>query len=305
MNKRTTKRLITLLLVAVVSLGIWFFEQNGSANEPKTYSTEFTMTVLALDKADCIILQSGESVVLVDGGETSDAGDVVGFLLAQKIYHIDVMIASHPHSDHIGGLDDVLNEDLISVDALLAPDIPEDEVGNSTVVRNFNQAVIDSGVQKLSCEPGDIYDINGDIKLTVLSPIGDDHDGLNAWSAVVRADCGDISVLLTGDTTVAEEKKMLENPRIAALLDCDILKVAHHGGTTSSSMDFLRAVSPEIALITARDDADEDYLMEKVVARLDELGTKVYDTRHNGRIVCTQSDGGLSVSTQIPDELFK
>ena len=302
MNKRTTKRLITLLLIAIISLGIWFFEQKSSTDVPKVFSSEFTLTVLGLDKADCIILQSGETVVLVDGGENSDAGDVVGFLLAQKITHIDVMIASHPHSDHIGGLDDVLNEDSITVDALLAPDIPEDEAGDSAVVRNFNQAVIDSGVQKLSCEPGDVYDVNGQIKLTVLAPIGDDHSDLNSWSAVVRADCGDVSVLFTGDTTVADEKKMLDNPQIAALLDCDILKVAHHGGTTSSSMEFLRAVSPEIALITARADAEDDYLTETVVGRLTELGAKVYDTRHNGRIVCTQSEGDLQVNTQKSEE---
>lgn len=297
MNKRTTKRLMTLLLVAVLSLGIWFYEQNCSTDIPKVFSSEFTLTVLELDKADCIVLQSGGSVVLVDGGENSDAGDVVGFLLAQKITHIDVMIASHPHSDHIGGLDDVLKEDMITVDALLTPDIPENEVGTSSVVRNFNQAVIDSGVQKLSCKPGDVYDINGDIKLTVLAPIGDDHSELNAWSAVVRADCGDVSVLFTGDTTVAEEKKMLDHPQIAALLDCDILKVSHHGSTTSSSMDFLRAVSPEIALITARADADDDDLMETVVGRLTQLGAKVCDTRRSGRIICTQGDGKLNVYT--------
>jgi len=301
MNKRTRKRLITLLLVAVLSLGIYFYEQkcdNGASTGTQTFSAEFTLTVLGLDKADCIVLQSGESVVLVDGGENSDAGDVVGFLLAQKIYHIDVMIASHPHSDHIGGLDDVLEEDLITVDSLLMPDIPEDELPDSSAVDNFYQAVKDSGVKELECAPGDVYTINDDITLTVLGPIGDDHADLNAWSAVVRADCGDVSVLFTGDTTTAEEAKMLDDPQIAALLDCDILKVAHHGGTTSSSMDFLRAVSPEIALITARADADEDYLMEKVVARLTELGAQVYDTRHNGRIVCTQSDGELQVSTQ-------
>ena len=302
MNKRTTKRLITLLLIAIISLGIWFFEQKSSTYVPKVFSSEFTLTVLGLDKADCIILQSGETVVLVDGGEPSDAGDVVGFLLAQKINHIDVMIASHPHSDHIGGLDDVLTEDSIIVDALIAPDIPAGEVGDSSMVKNFNQAVIDSGVQKLSCEPGDVYDINGDIKLTVLAPIGDDHSDLNGWSAVVRADCGDISVLLTGDTTVADETKMLDNPQLAAMLDCDILKVAHHGGTTSSSMAFLQAVSPEVALITARADAQDDYLMETVVERLTKLGAKIYDTRHNGRIICTQSDGAINVKTQKTEQ---
>lgn len=298
MNKRITKRLITLLLAAVITFGVWIYERRCSTDAPIVYSSEFTLTVLALDKADCIILQSGGSVVLVDGGEPSDAGDVVGFLLAQKIYHIDVMIASHPHSDHIGGLDDVLNEDLITVDALLTPDIPKSEVGDSATVRAFNQAVLDSGVQKLPCEPGDVYDVNGDVKLTVLAPIGDEHGDLNGWSAVVRADCGDVSVLLTGDTTVAEEKRMLENPQLAALLDCDILKVAHHGGTTSSSAAFLSAVSPEIALITARSDADDDYLMETVIGRLEKSGAKVYDTRRSGRITCTQKDGNLTVNTQ-------
>jgi len=298
MNKQTTKRVITLLLVAVISIGIWFFEQKSTTDVPKVFSSEFTLTVLGLDKADCIILQRGNTVVLIDGGESSDAGDVVGFLLAQKITHIDVMIATHPHSDHIGGLDDILNEESIAVDALLTPDIPEDEIADSVLVRNFNQAVIDSGVQKLSCEPGDVYDINGDIKLTVLGPIGKDHSDLNGWSAVVRADCGDVSVLFTGDTIVAEEERMLQNPQIAALLDCDILKVAHHASTTSSSMNFLKAVSAEIALITARADADDEYLMETVIGRLTELGSKIYDTRHNGRITCTQNDGHLDVNTQ-------
>ena len=91
---------------------------------------------------------------------------------------------------------------------------------------------------------------------------------------------------------------MLQTPQIAELLDCDILKVAHHASTTSSSMNFLKAVSAEIALITARADAEDDYLMETVVGRLTKLESRIYDTRHNGRIICTQSDGKLYVNIQ-------
>ena len=110
LTKKQTKKLLSLLVVIILAIAARFGSNGLDPAISHTYTSQFTMTVLELDKADCILLEYQGAAVLVDAGENTDAGTVVGFLNARGITRLDAAIASHPHSDHIGSMDELLNE---------------------------------------------------------------------------------------------------------------------------------------------------------------------------------------------------
>lgn len=286
-----------LLTAAAVFLGVCLYRRNSAPDR----GGGFCLTVLELDKADCMLFESEDASILIDGGDYDDAGTVIGFLLARKVYDIDLIVATHPHSDHIGGLDEVLNEEMITVGAVLTPDIPPELIPDSVSAGNFYQALRDSGAARLGCEPGSVYEY-GKTKVTVLAPVRNDYQDLNNWSAVVRIDCGGASALFTGDACAESERDMLADPFCAPLLDCDLLKVGHHGSSSSSTGEFLRAVSPKIAVITSRSDKSQFHLIEKTVSRLEKAGVEVYSTCEYGRITVKGGSNGFEVSGSTKKE---
>lgn len=291
-NERLVVRIIVLCLLLVAGLAMhqgWF----EPAEESFERSSEFVMTVLELDSADCILLEHKDSVVLIDGGENRDAGTIIGFLKNRRISVIDLVIATHPHADHIGGLDDVLADEDFVIKKVIFPEVPEALAPDTSAVRNFYQAVRDCGAEVCGSDVGTVIDL-GDILITVLAPVRDDYSELNDFSLVVRADCGDVSVLLTGDAEKPSELDMLEGD-FADLLRCDILKVGHHGGKTSTCAAFAAAVRPQIALIPARADLDDYHLLEDARRRLSDVGAQVYDSCTGGRLTVYVNDEGRLV----------
>lgn len=292
--------LLTLFAAFAVSMG-WidtpsFFAAKTSSPAKAETVKGFTLTVLELDSADCILLEYKDTVVLADGGRNEDAGSVVGFLKNKGITKIDLVIATHPHADHIGGLDEVLNDEDFEIKRVILPQVPENLLPDTAAVEHFYDAVNNCGAKLPECGAGSVIKL-ADIKITVLAPLGDGYEELNDYSLVVRADCGEISVLLTGDAEAASEDDMLADETIAPLLDCDILKVAHHGGQTSTSARFIKAVSPKVALIPARADKELYGIMSKTISRLENNGVRVFDTCLSGRLKCSVKDGKITVST--------
>lgn len=294
LSQKQTRQLTGAVLLIVILIASYFGKDYLSPAQTHTYTSEFTMTVLELDKADCILLEYQGSTLLVDAGENSDAGTVIGFLNARGVTRLDAVIASHPHSDHIGSMDDVLNE--IDTGMLLMPPVPDNKIPAGKNNENMLQAARDNGVKIVEADRGDSFTV-GEIRLTVLSPSRNDYSDINDFSLVIRAEFGDVSVLLTGDATTTVEKELLDDASAAPLLDCDILKVAHHGGKTSTSVRFISAVSPREAFITGRKDPDDADISETVKKRLADAGVAVYDTAVGGRLLCYTEDGQLKVQT--------
>jgi len=292
LTKKQTKKLLSLLVVIILAIAARFGSNSLDPAISHTYTSQFTMTVLELDKADCILLEYQGAAVLVDAGENTDAGTVVGFLNARGITRLDAAIASHPHSDHIGSMDEVLNE--IDTAVLVMPPVPEKSLPSGRNYENMMQAARDNGVTVREVDKGDRFSV-GDIEMTVLSPSRTDYSDLNDFSLVIRAEFGDVSLLLTGDATTVAEKEMLADPWAKALLDCDLLKVGHHGGKTSTSAKFAAAVSPVKAFITGRADPEDADLSATVKQRLSDCGAEVYDTAASGRLLCYAEDNQLKV----------
>lgn len=298
MTGRKKARLLAglLLVLAAVAFSFW---KGGELLYPTFTESEqidapFAMTVLKLDSADSILISCNGKFVLIDGGEHSDSKTVTDFLTSQGVEKIELVIATHPHTDHIGGLDEVMKQ--FEVTRILMPRIPDDMVPTTSIYTKFMETIAEQNIPVTAAVPLKTLTV-GEMKFTVLGPVGNDYSDLNNFSAVVRVDFGECSFLLTGDAASAAENDMLDDPELIALLDCDVLKVAHHGGSGSTSAKFAKAVSPEVAVISSRTGEDDGSTYAKVTERLEAVGAKVYATRDDGNVTVTCDGIKVAVTT--------
>jgi competence protein ComEC len=296
-TSKTQKAIVSVIAFLVLSLiSLWKGSEllNPAFVEGVLEKAPFTMTVMELHKADAILIECGEKTILVDGGENADGQKVLQLLAERQIKKLDLVIATHAHSDHIGGLDAVLNK--YGADSVLMSRIPDAQVPTNTTYTDFIKAITDKNIPVTEAKPMREIAL-GEMKLTVLAPVGTKYDNLNDTSVVVRLDYKSNSFLLTGDAEAPSEKDIMADPERTKLLDCDVLKVAHHGSNTSSTKKYIEAVTPEIALITSRTGAEDAASYEKVAQRLTEAGVRVYTTRDYGRLTLTADGEKIAIST--------
>ena len=238
-------------------------------------------TVHSIDvgQGDCTLIMSGGCTVLIDAGE-EEAGPVVAeYLNKYGITRLDYVIATHPHSDHIGGLPFVMKN--FPVGKLIAPKISEEMTPASKCYTRFLTAVKENGLRMTRAVPGESYTI-GEGTLTILAPLRSDYDELNDFSVVCRFDCADSSFLFTGDAEKIVEEELCDS---GADLSADVLKVGHHGSSTSTRAPFLDAVSAKYAVIYCGKDNSFNHPNTKTMKRLDEYGLEIYRTDLQGDII--------------------
>lgn len=226
---------------------------------PNAPEGELQVHFIDVGQGDAALLVTSENAVMIDAGPTSARYYTSGFV-ADRVGAIDLMILTHPHEDHVGGAAQILES--VPVAKVMMPDVTSTA---GAFVRALD-AVEKSGAAAVIAEPGDVYDVGG-MRVTVLAPLSTDHDDLNDSSVVVRVDYGRRSFLFTGDAEQVSEREML-GAYPAAALDCDVLKVGHHGSESSSCADFLDAVRPRIAVISVGRQNDYGHPESETLDRL-------------------------------------
>ncbi len=231
-------------------------------------------------QGDAILIDYGTAEVLIDGGDRSPG--VVPYLQKYVDGDLEVMVATHPHADHIGGLIDVLQA--FQVDKIYW----NGETSTSKTYSDFMaQAQAEPGASLQQAKRGNTISVNGSLEFAVLNPPSTLFKDTNNNSIVLKLKHGDVSFLFTGDAENEAETSMLA----AGLnVDTDILKVGHHGSRSSSSVSFLRAVSPQIAVYMAGVGNSYGHPHGETIAALNDVGAKVYGTDIHGTVIVV-SDG--------------
>lgn len=246
---------------------------------------------LDVGQAESILIKAPGKTVLIDAGENNQGGLVLRYLKAQSVKRVDILIGTHPHSDHIGGMDDVVNGTLVG--EVVLPEIPEELVPATATYTDLLEAIEAAGLTITVAEPGLAFDLGGGARLTVLAPLAEYAD-LNNMSVVARLSYGDTSFLFTGDASAASEKAMLEE---GAALKSDVLSVGHHGSNSATTEEFLQAASPRIAIISCGVDNTYGHPHREVIERLQEREVQILRTDRSGTIVIVSDGNRLGIQT--------
>lgn len=287
---------VTLVILVAVFLSGCSGGGNVPANIPAAESGQLQVHFLDVGQADCILIisPSGKSV-LIDGGNNEDGPGIVSYLKAQGVKELEGLIATHPHEDHIGGLDQVLQS--IPTKNVYLPDA----TANTRTFTEFISAVKSSGAKRIQAREGVALEIPGCTGV-FLAPNQDHYEDLNNYSAVLKLTYGRVSFLFTGDAEDLSEAEMLKKGRD---LKATVLKVGHHGSSSSTTKEFLRAVSPQYAVISVGADNDYGHPTPTVLKRLNEAGAKVYRTDLSGTIVAKTDGESIEFSTRTKDSEAK
>ncbi|KAJ51771.1 competence protein ComEC [Clostridium tetanomorphum] len=231
-------------------------------------------------QGDSILLQYNNKNMLIDAGQNAASNTVVNYLKKAGIKKIDYLVATHPHEDHIGGIDKVI--DNFNIGTMYMPK----KTANTKTFRDVVQAMKKKGIKAKAPIAGEKFTL-GDVKCTILAPNSDKYDNVNNYSIVIKATYGENSFLFTGDAESLSEKEIMnKNFDIQA----DVLKLGHHGSRTSSSTAFLNKVNPKYAVACLEKGNDYGHPHKETVNKLKDKGIKLYRTDENGDIVVT-SDG--------------
>jgi beta-lactamase superfamily II metal-dependent hydrolase len=251
-------------------------------SQPGAFSVHF----IDVGQGDSILVEAGDADILVDGGPSGSA--VLSYLAGQHVPDIDLLVATHPHADHIGGLDDVLAQYDVREVWTNGP------TATSQTYQDFAAAVAGEGAVERQIRRGYSTEFGG-VTLTALDPVDPLTGDANGDSIVLRLSCGSVDVLLTGDANDASEASMLADPSV--VLDADVLKVGHHGSSTSTTNAFLDAVTPKDAVISVGAGNTYGHPAQDTLNRLAAHGATIYRTDLNGTVVLTSDCNTYSIST--------
>lgn len=270
--------IVILILAFVVGIVWWALASASTAGE-------LTVTFLDVGQGDATLIESPNGTqVLIDGGKNRAVIRELSREMPLFDRSIDVVLATHPDADHIGGLVDVLKRYRIG---LVVQSSVEDVEGSDAAA--FARAVVDEGAEVVIAERGQVIDIGGGARLEILIP---DRAvpgiEINTGSVIARLVYGSTAFLLTGDSPSAIEEYLVQLDGEA--LESDVLKVGHHGSRTSSSLIFVGYVSPEYAVISRGCDNTYGHPHAEVLATFARLEIPTFDTCEEGSIVFV-SDG--------------
>jgi len=249
-------------------------------------------------EGDACVIEDGEHTILVDAGYAvlgKDYGKrvVLPYLKHKGIDKIDLMVMTHPHADHIGGLETVLKK--ITIREIWDT---HNDFESSIYDRNLKGAERYKSTIRYP-QPGDIYQL-GEMKLTILYPdsaIAMSMKNINNSSIVFRLDYKDHSFLFIGDAEIQAER-ILAN--LDSLLNVDVLKVGHHGSSTSSIMSMVNHVSPKYAVISVGENNCYGYPSEKIVQRWVDTSAEVFRSDESGAVIIAIDGEEMSINPMIP-----
>lgn len=279
-NRRLIIKLSAILIcvITVVLAGIFFTGQN-SVN----YENADFVAVLDVNQGDSILICSNGDAALIDTGEEMYSRDMLRKVRGYGVNSLDALIISHSHDDHSGGAEYLLSN--MSVENIITPEFKSDEK-----VTELNRAMAASGAEIYTAIEGMVINI-GDFEITVLYADNSDDD-INNRSIILMAEIEDKKFLFTGDAEKQIENKLIDNN---INFDCDVLKVSHHGSSTSSTKEFIDIATPEFSAISVGADNSYGHPNNNVVTRLEEIGSEVLRTDYQGDIVFNIKNGEIVV----------
>ena len=266
-----------LLLICLLLCGCSAKQPSGVVSTP--VQEQLWVHFIDVGQADSILLECDGKFALVDGGNDEDGGSVAAYLMMQGVSELELVVSTHPHEDHIGGLSTVI--DMIPAKTVWSSAIPN----NTNAVRNFQKSVSKQGLEIEQPKVGQTFQL-GTATITVLGPVKE-YDDINNLSLVLMVQHGNNRFLLTGDMEREAENDLVES---GADLKADLLKVGHHGSESSTGYIFLREVMPKYSVISCGKGNSYGHPHADPLSRLEDAESIILRTDESSTIIA-RSDG--------------
>lgn len=276
------KRLVVLILLLVIAATPALADSDG-----------LTLTMVDIGAAECMVVMVDGEVMLVDAGYAKSWESIDQAVQDTGTDSISYFVITHPHADHIGSAPKIIEN--YDVETVLLPPITYE----SAAYGHFEDVLVSNGIPVEYPYVGIRYML-GDALITIYGPHPVAYSNPNDWSIVIMVEYAERRILLTGDIEAEAEYDLLVYSDLYPL-DADVLKVAHHGSNTSSTYDFVSAVSPQYAIISCASDADTEYPHVETAMTLYDCGVEdVFLTSTSGNItVLISPSGELSIASEL------
>jgi len=290
---------VCLTLILVFALLLAGCTSNGTHYGPvlnQSTTGDFRAYFLDVGQGDSSVILFRDKVILIDAGDTDQGDTVVRALQDLGVRKIDLLVATHPHADHIGGMQAILAN--FKVGKVLDSGLPT----SSSLYEKFLATIDREQIPYIVADRGQTIDIDPALQILVLSPpkerIGAD---LNTNSIILRVSYGTVNLLYTGDATAPAEDALVKS---GYPLDAHVLKVGHHGSSGASSVAFLSRVNPQVAILSLGKGNDYGHPHRETLERLNAAGPTVFRTDTDGTIRVESDGNTISVTTENGDAGF-
>lgn len=243
--------------------------------------------------SEFIELPNGQCM-LIDASESGYGERIVETIEGYGYSEIDYIVATHPHADHIGGMSDIIES--FEIGEIYMPKA----VSTSKTYERLLTAVSDKGLEINTAKADKTIYSDSEMQIDILAPVSESYGETNNYSAVVKITYGSDSFLFTGDAEELAENEMLDY--CYDKLGADVLKVGHHGSSSSTGDEFLNAVNPKYAVISCGAGNSYGHPHSETVSKLKNMGIEYYRTDINGTVTIS-CDGNGAFDTECENEL--
>lgn len=294
MKDKSNKKILSFILLFIFSIISIYYKEPITSNVNniqkkeidtvdqavnKTTNSLLTISFIDVGQADCILIENEHEYILVDGGNNADGEKLVAYFKSLGITNFTHIFATHAHEDHIGGLDDII--DNFDVKNFHMPDAIHTSKTFEDILDSLEEKEIGLNVPEM----GNSFNIgNTKIEVMYIDPTANE---LNDSSIILKVTYGTTSFLLMGDASTKVEKELLNKD-----IKSDVLKVGHHGSNYSTSVEFLDKVNPQFAIISVGEKNNYNHPHKAILSRFENRNIKLYRTDEMGTITA-KSNGTI------------
>ena len=266
------------------------FNQNNNQNQNDYINTNndlLKVHYLDVGQGDSIFIElPNNETMLIDAAESYQSEKIINYLKNLNYQKIDYVIGTHPHTDHIGGLKDIINT--FEIGKIYMPKV----VSTTKTYESLLMAIKDKNLKINTAKAGTSIMDTDDLKINILAPNNSTYTELNNYSVVTKITYGTTKFLFMGDAEKLSENEIKEN------VTADVIKIGHHGSNTSSSIDFIKKVNAKYGIISVGLNNKYNLPKEETITNWKNSGTKIYLTSINGTITAISDGTNIKIESE-------